>query len=82
MGHPNPSKRRVWKRFLLVAALPGLPLLLLLFLGRGMRHEFGNLDYFAQDGTRVERPANAAPFRVFVRPQVDIDPAAQIRQIE
>ena len=59
MGRPNPSKRRVWKRFLLVAALPGLPLLLLLFLGRGMRHEFGNLDYFAQDGTRVERPANA-----------------------
>ena len=24
-----------------------------------MRHEFGDLDYFAQDGTRVERPANA-----------------------
>lgn len=59
MGQPTSSPRRVWKRVLLVAALPGLPLLLLLFLGRGLRHEFGNLDYFAQDGSRVAQSSQA-----------------------
>ena len=59
MGDPTPSPRRLWKRILLVAALPGLPLLLLLILGRGMRHEFGNLDYFDQAGARVSVSTDA-----------------------
>ena len=53
MGERHPANRRPLHRLLLVAALPGLPLLLLVILGRGMRHEFSDLDYFAQDGTRT-----------------------------
>ena len=59
MKGPTPGRRRGWKRFLLVAALPGLPLLLLLVLGRGMTHEFGNLDYFSPTGDRVPTPVGA-----------------------
>ena len=59
MEGPTPDRRRGWKRFLLVAALPGLPLLLLLVLGRGMRHEFGDLDYFSPSGERVSTPVGA-----------------------
>lgn len=59
MEEPTPDRRRGWKRFLLVAALPGLPLLLLLVLGRGMTHEFGNLDYFSPTGDRIATPVGA-----------------------
>jgi len=59
MGKPTPSPRRGWKRLLLVASLPGLPLLLLLVLGRGMRHEFSNLDYFTPEGARTDSPVGA-----------------------
>lgn len=34
-------------------------MLLLLVLGRGMKHEFGNLDYFTAEGERTERPTQA-----------------------
>ena len=59
MSEPTPGRRRGWKRFLLVAALPGLPLLLLLLLGKGMRHEFGNLEYFSPAGDRITTPVGA-----------------------
>ena len=59
MKEPTPGRRRGWKRFLLVAALPGLPLLLLLLLGKGMRHEFGNLAYFSPAGDRMTTPVGA-----------------------
>ena len=59
MGNPRPSTRKGWKRALLVPALPGLPLLLLVVLGKGMRHEFSDLDYFTQDGVRTDSPTGA-----------------------
>ena len=59
MSEPTPGRRSGWKRFLLVAALPGLPLLLLLVLGKGMRHEFGNLEYFSPAGNRITTPFDA-----------------------
>lgn len=59
MSGTQPSTRKGWKRFLLVIALPGLPLLLLLILGRGMRHEFGDLDYFTPAGERTDSPVGA-----------------------
>ena len=59
MGGAQPSTRKGWKRFLLVIALPGLPLLLLLVLGRGMRHEFSDLDYFTLAGERTDSPVGA-----------------------
>lgn len=59
MGERHSTTRRPLRRFLLVAALPGLPLLLLVLLGRGMRHEFGDLDYFSADGTRISSPLEA-----------------------
>ncbi|MBB00302.1 MAG: hypothetical protein CMN34_05175 [Saprospirales bacterium] len=59
MSEPTSGRRSDWKRFLLVAALPGLPLLLLLLLGKGMRHEFGNLEYFSPSGDRITTPINA-----------------------
>ena len=65
MEGPTPGRRRGWKRFLLVAALPGLPLLLLLVLGRGMRHEFGDLDYFSPSGERVSTPLGARRLPAF-----------------
>ena len=65
MEGPTPGRRRGWKRFLLVAALPGLPLLLLLVLGRGMRHEFGDLDYFSPSGERVSTPVGARRLPAF-----------------
>lgn len=59
MGERPFPPRRPLRRFLLVAALPGLPLLLLVILGKGMRHEFSDLDYFAPDGTRIATPVGA-----------------------
>ena len=54
MGERHPANRRPLRRFLLVAALPGLPLLLLVILGRGMRHEFSDLDYPRISHTMME----------------------------
>ena len=65
MGERHPIQRRPLRRFLLVAALPGLPLLLLVILGRGMRHEFSDLDYFAQDGTRTGMASGARSLPAF-----------------
>ena len=53
MGERHSTPRRPLRRFFLVVALPGLPLLLLLLLGKGMRHEFSDLDYFNQAGERI-----------------------------
>ena len=58
MGGTQPSTRKGWKRFLLVIALPA-SLLLLLILGRGMRHEFEDLDYFTPAGERTDSPVGA-----------------------
>ena len=59
MGEHHSPTRRPLRRFLLVAALPGLPLLLLVILGRGMRHEFSDLDYFTHEGTRISTAQGA-----------------------
>lgn len=59
MGERHSPPRRPLRRFLLVVALPGLPLLLLLLLGKGMRHEFSDLDYFSPDGSRVKTAQDA-----------------------
>ena len=59
MGERHSPPRRPLRRFLLVVALPGLPLLLLVLLGKGMRHEFSDLDYFAQDGSRIKTAQDA-----------------------
>ena len=59
MGEHHSPTRRPLRRFLLVAALPGLPLLLLVILGRGMRHEFSDLDYFTPEGTRISTAQGA-----------------------
>lgn len=53
MGERHSPPRRPLRRFLLVIALPGLPLLLLLLLGKGMKHEFSDLDFFDQQGERI-----------------------------
>lgn len=59
MGERHPTNRRPFRRFLLVAALPGLPLILLVLLGRGMQHEFSDLDYFSPEGERIATAAGA-----------------------
>jgi len=59
MGERHATSRRPLRRFLLVASLPGLPILLLLVLGKGMRHEFSDLDFFAPSGERVTSPIGA-----------------------
>ena len=59
MGERHATSRRPLRRFLLVVALPGLPLLLLLVLGKGMRHEFSDLDFFSPAGERVTSPIGA-----------------------
>jgi protein SCO1/2 len=59
MGERHATTRRPLRRFLLVVALPGLPLLLLLVLGKGMRHEFSDLDFFSPAGERVTSPIGA-----------------------
>lgn len=59
MGERHTPQRRPLRRFLLVAALPGLPLILLVLLGRGMNHEFSDLDYFSGDGQRISTAAGA-----------------------
>jgi len=65
MGERHSPPRRPLRRFLFVAALPGLPLLLLVLLGKGMKHEFSDLDYFATDGTRVTSPVGARSMPAF-----------------
>lgn len=59
MGERHSPPRRPLRRLLLVIALPGLPLLLLLLLGKGMRHEFSDLDYFDLEGARVKTAQRA-----------------------
>jgi len=59
MGERHSTPRRPLRRFFLVVALPGLPLLLLLLLGKGMRHEFSDLDYFDQAGERITTAQDA-----------------------
>ncbi|MDB4787506.1 SCO family protein [Flavobacteriales bacterium] len=59
MGERHSTPRRPLRRFFLVVALPGLPLLLLLLLGKGMRHEFSDLDYFDHNGNRITTAQDA-----------------------
>ncbi len=66
MGERHPANRRPLRRLLLVAALPGLPLLLLVILGRGMRHEFSDLDYFSPKGQRISTPVGARRIPDFI----------------
>ena len=66
MGERHPANRRPLRRLLLVAALPGLPLLLLVILGRGMRHEFSDLDYFSPEGQRISTPVGAKRIPDFI----------------
>ena len=66
MGERHPANRRPLRRLLLVAALPGLPLLLLVILGRGMRHEFSDLDYFSPEGQRISTPVGARRIPDFI----------------